>query len=79
MGSEFNTLVNMQLKSLLLKINPWIGFSASLCLIIPSLYNILDDPFIITVNHFILAGGMFFFVVFLKLIFDKLINLDDMD
>lgn len=79
MGSEFNTLVNMQLKSLLLKINPWIGFLASLCLIIPSLYNILDDPFIITVNHFILVGGLFFFIVFLKLIFDKLINLDDMD
>ncbi|REH00429.1 hypothetical protein [Flavobacterium aquicola] len=79
MRLELNTSINMQLRNFLNKINPWIGLLASLCIIIPSLYNILDTPLIITNDHFILAGGLFFFIVFLKQIFDRIVNLEGMD
>jgi hypothetical protein len=79
MRLELNTNLNMQLKTLINKINPWIGLLGSLCIIIPSLYNILDAPLTITNDHFIFAGGLFFFVIFLKEIFDRIVNLEGMD
>lgn len=79
MRLEFNTPLNMQLKTLINKINPWLGLLVSLCIIIPSLYDILDAPLTITNDHFIFAGGLFFFVIFLKEIFDRIVNLEGMD
>ena len=79
MSLELNTPITMQLRTILNKINPWIGLLASLCIIIPTLYDILDDPFTITNDHFILAGGIFFMIVFLKQIFDRIINLDGIE
>jgi hypothetical protein len=79
MRLELNTNLNMQLKNLINKINPWLGLLGSLCIIIPSLYNILDAPLTITNDHFIFAGGLFFFVIFLKEIFDRIVNLEGMD
>lgn len=79
MRLEINTPFNMRLRAIFNKINPWIGLLASLCIILPSLYDILDAPLTITLDHFILAAGLFFFVIFLKQIFDKIVNLDDMD
>jgi len=79
MRLELNTHLNMQLKTLINKINPWIGLSVSLFIIIPSLYNILDTPLTITNDHFILAIGLFFFVIFLKEIFDRIVNFEGMD
>ena len=79
MITQHNTYKNMQIRAILNKINPWIGLLASLCLIIPSLYDILDAPLTITNDHFVLAGGIFFMVVFLKQIFDRIINLEGME
>jgi hypothetical protein len=69
----------MQLRTVLNKINPWIGLIGSLCIILPSLYDILDAPLTISNDHFILAGGLLFFVIFLKQIFDRIVNLKDLD
>jgi len=79
MRLELNTSINMQLRNFFNKINPWIGLLASLCIILPSLYNILDNPLTITDDHFIIAGGLVFFIVFLKQIFDRIVNLEGMD
>jgi hypothetical protein len=69
----------MQFKTLLNRINPWIGLLGALCLIIPSLYEILDDPLLLTSNHLILGVGLFFMILFLKQIFDRIINLEGME
>jgi len=80
MRLALNNLQKMQFKTILNKINPWIGLVGSLLVIIPSLYDILDDPFYLTKKHLVLAVGVFFMVAFLKEIFDRIINLtDDMD
>jgi hypothetical protein len=79
MRLELNTQINMQLKSIFNKINPWIGLILSLCLIIPNLYDILDKPITLTNDHLILAVGVFFMIIFLKEIFDRIINLEEMD
>lgn len=79
MRLELNNQINMQFKTIFNRFNPWIGLIASLCLIIPSLYDILDDPFTLTNDHLILAVGVFFMVLFLKEIFDRIINLDGME
>jgi hypothetical protein len=79
MNLELNTYINMRLKTLINKINPWIGLLVSLCIMIPSLYNILDAPLTITNDHFIFAGGLLFFVIFLKEIFDRIVNFEGMD
>ena len=79
MRLELNNQTNMQFKTIFNKINPWIGLIGALCLIIPSLYDILDDPLLLTTNHLILAVGLFFMVLFLKQIFDRIINLEGME
>ncbi|PZX93709.1 hypothetical protein DOS84_09915 [Flavobacterium aquariorum] len=79
MRLEINNQTNMQFKTFFNKINPWIGLIASLCLIIPSLYDILDEPFLLTSDHLILAAGVFFMILFLKQIFDRIINLEGME
>jgi hypothetical protein len=67
----------MQLSTIINKLNPWIGLVGSLFVIIPSLYDILDDPYKITKKHFILAFGIAFMILFLKEIFDRIINLSE--
>lgn len=79
MRLELNNQINMQFKSIINKINPWIGLIASLCLIIPSLYDILDEPLLLTTDHLILVAGIFFMILFLKEIFDRIINLEGME
>ena len=69
----------MKIRNFLKKINPWIGLIGSLFIILPSLYDVLDHPSTFTTDHLILAGGVFFFIVFLKQIFDKIIKLEGMD
>ena len=79
MRLELNNSITMQLKAIFNKINPWLGLIGSLFLIIPSLYDILDEPLTPSSNHLILAVGIFFMVIFLKVIFNKIINLEDME
>ena len=79
MRLELNNHTNMQFKTFFNKINPWIGLMGSLCLIIPSLYDILDAPLLLTSDHLILAAGVFFMILFLKQIFDRIINLEGME
>jgi len=79
MNSKSNTQNNNRLSKILSKFNPWIGLLASLCIIIPSLYDILDNPFKITDDHFILAGGVLLLVVFLRQIFDRIVNLEGIE
>lgn len=79
MRLALNNNLNMQFRNFLSKINPWIGLLASLCIILPSLYSILDAPLTITNDHFILVVGLFFFIVFLKQIFNRIVNLEGMD
>ncbi|HEU4790239.1 MAG TPA: hypothetical protein VFS71_11175 [Flavobacterium sp.] len=79
MRLELNNQTYMQFKTIFNKINPWIGLLGSLCLIIPSLYDILDDPLLLTTDHLILAVGVFFMILFLKQIFDRIINLEGME
>jgi hypothetical protein len=79
MRLELNTPYYMRLRNFFNKINPWLGLIGSLCIMLPSLYDILDAPLKITNDHFILAAGLVLFIVFLKEIFDRIINLDGMD
>lgn len=79
MRLELNNQINMQFKSIINKINPWIGLIGSSYLIIPSLYDILDEPLLLTTDHLILAVGIFFMILFLKQLFDRIINLEGME
>jgi hypothetical protein len=79
MRLELNNQTHMQLKTIFNRINPWIGLIGSLCLIIPSLYDILDEPLTLSNDHLILATGVFFMILFLKEIFDRIINLKGME
>lgn len=60
-----------------LKINPWIGLIASLFIIIPSLYNVLDNTLILRIEHLILSIGILVFIKYLKQIFDKILDMSD--
>ncbi|CAN1502824.1 hypothetical protein MCETHM1_00547 [Flavobacteriaceae bacterium] len=79
MRLELNKPKNMQFRTFFNRFNPWIGLVASLCLIIPSLYDILDEPLLFTSDHLILGAGLFFMILFLKQIFDRIINFDEME
>lgn len=77
MRLELNPEMNMKSRKFLDRINPWAGLLGAFCIILPSLYDILDAPLKITNDHFILAGGLFFFVFFLREIFTRIVNLGD--
>ena len=66
----------MQFKTLLKKINPWIGIIGALCLIVPSLYEIMDNPLLLTTDHLTLMAGLLIMIIFLKQIFERIIDLD---
>jgi hypothetical protein len=68
----------MRLNIFLLKAYPWIGLFGSLCLIIPSLLNVIGKPLELTDDHIVLAAGIFLMIVFLKEIFDRIANLKGM-
>jgi hypothetical protein len=68
---------DMKLNTFMLKAYPWIGLLGSLCLIIPSLYNILDNPMSFSIDHIALGAGIFLMIVFLKELFDRIVNLKD--
>lgn len=74
MRLNLNSSIIMK-KSFLNKTYPWIGLVGSLCLIVPSLYNILDNPLHFTSEHIILGAGIVFMIVFLKELFDRIVNL----
>jgi hypothetical protein len=76
MRLELNHQINMQFKTIFHKIYPWIGLIGSLCLIIPNLYDIIDEPFTLSNAHLIFAAGLLSMLVFLKQIFDRIINLE---
>ena len=69
---------NLKLNSFLIKINPWIGLFVSLLIVVPNLYEVLVVEFHINSNLMSLAGGLFFFILFLMQIFDQIISLEDM-
>jgi hypothetical protein len=71
--------IYMNLYTILQKAYPWIGLVGSLCLVIPSLYNILDDPLKFSTDHIVLVAGIILMIVFLKEIFDRIVNLKGMD
>jgi len=73
------TPIHMQLNNFLKKAYPWIGLIGSLCLIVPSLYNVIDKPITLTTDHIVLVVGIFLLFVFLKEIFNRIINLKEMD
>lgn len=76
MELELTSENNMKLNRFMTKINPWAGLFVSLMIVIPSLYEILGAAFIISANHISLVGGLFFFVFFLRQIFDRIIFLE---
>jgi hypothetical protein len=69
--------IQHQLVALTIKINPWIGVIASLVLIIPSLYILLDNIAILRKEHFILSIGILLFIKSLKTIFDKMLDISE--
>ncbi|MBF4494055.1 MULTISPECIES: hypothetical protein [unclassified Flavobacterium] len=79
MRIELTKQPEMKLLSTLKKIinNPWIGVLVSLALIIPSLYEILDDVTILRKEYIILAVSFPFYLKSLKKIFDEILDTSD--
>lgn len=67
------------LKSVIIKIGTSLYFKLiiALTLIIPSLYDILDNTTKIRKEHLILAFGLFLFVKYLKELFDKILYISE--
>ncbi|MBF4506675.1 hypothetical protein IRZ83_08340 [Flavobacterium sp. JLP] len=79
MRIELTKQPEMKFLSTLKKIinNPWIGVLVSLALIIPSLYEILDDVTILRKEYIILAVSFPFYLKSLKKIFDEILDTSD--
>ncbi|WP_269226192.1 hypothetical protein [Flavobacterium eburneipallidum] len=73
-----NTLEMIKLFSILQKIitNPYVGVVASLLLIVPSLYIILEDISVIRKEYILLAIGLPLYIKSLNTIFDDILNLN---
>ncbi|MBS7229835.1 hypothetical protein KHA90_02260 [Flavobacterium psychroterrae] len=69
----------MKILSILKKIknNPWVGIVVSLALIIPSLYEILDDVTILRKEYFLLIIAFPLYIKSLKKIFDDMLDVYD--
>ena len=78
MKTKITSETNFKLNLFLTKINPWIGLLVSLIIVVPNLYEVIGIDFAITPSHLSLAGGLFFFILFLIQIFDQIIFLGDM-
>lgn len=70
---------DMKLLSVLKKIknNPWVGIAVSLTLIIPSLYEILDDVTVLRKEYVFLILGFPLYIKSLKKIFDDMLDVYD--
>jgi len=70
---------DMKLLSVLKKIknNPWVGIAVSLTLIIPSLYEILDDVTVLRKEYVLLILGFPLYIKSLKKIFDDMLDVYD--
>jgi hypothetical protein len=73
-----NTLEMVKLISILQKIitNPYVGVLASLLLIVPSLYIILEDISVMRKEYILLAIGLPLYIKSLNTIFDDFLNLN---
>lgn len=69
----------MKLITILKKIknNPWVGLTASLVIIIISLYKILDNVSEFNVEYILLVIALPIYVYSLKKIFDEILNRND--
>ncbi|KQB38463.1 hypothetical protein [Flavobacterium aquidurense] len=70
---------DMKLLSVLKKIknNPWVGIAVSLTLIIPSLYEILDDVTVLRKEYILLVIAFPLYIKSLKKIFDDMLDAYD--
>ena len=59
------------------KLNPWIGILVSLLIIVPSLYQILDDVTVLRKEYLFLAVGFPLYVKSLKNLFDEMLKTPD--
>ena len=59
---------------LTIKLNPWIGILVSLLIIVPSLYQILDDVTVLRKEYLFLAIGFPIYVKSLKNLFDDMLK-----
>ena len=74
-----NTPPDMKILSIFKKIknNPWIGIAVSLTLIIPSLYEILDDVTVLRKEYILLIIAFPLYIKSLKKIFDDMLDVYD--
>jgi len=79
MRIALNRQRDMKILSVLKKIknNPWIGIAISLTLIIPSLYEILDDVTVLRKEYILLILAFPLYIKSLKKIFDDILNTSD--
>ncbi|OMQ08398.1 hypothetical protein [[Flexibacter] sp. ATCC 35103] len=70
---------DMKILSVLKKIknNPWVGIAVSLTLIIPSLYEILDDITVLRKEYILLVIAFPLYIKSLKKIFDDMLDAYD--
>lgn len=69
----------MKILSILKKIknNPWVGIAVSLAIIIPSLFEILDDVTILRKEYILLIIAFPLYIKSLKKIFDDMLDVSD--
>lgn len=69
----------MRILSILKKIknNPWVGIAVSLAIIIPSLFEILDDVTILRKEYILLIIAFPLYIKSLKKIFDDMLDVSD--
>lgn len=79
MRIALNKQPDMRLLSILKKIknNPWVGIAVSLTLIIPSLYEILDDVTVLRKEYILLIIAFPLYIKSLKKIFDDMLDVYD--
>lgn len=70
---------DMKILSILkaIKNNPWVGIAVSLALIIPSLYEILDDVTVLRKEYLLLVIAFPLYIKSLKKIFDNMLDVYD--
>ncbi|SHM66692.1 hypothetical protein [Flavobacterium chilense] len=79
MRIALNRQLDMKILSIFKKIknNPWVGIAISLTLIIPSLYEILDDVTVLRKEYILLIVAFPLYIKSLKKIFDDILNTSD--
>ncbi|MFH6992185.1 hypothetical protein [Flavobacterium sp. FlaQc-48] len=79
MRTALNRQQDMKILSILkqIKNNPWVGIAISLTLIIPSLYEILDDITVLRKEYILLILAFPLYLKSLKKIFDDILDTSD--